>query len=579
MRALFAPIGLLFLVVPIRADAADTWVTVRPGVDWLHRTTGGSVPQDLHAVRIDLFSPQIGVRASANEAGAERGVRTSVFAEDSDVLVAVNGDWSNGFTPVSLAIGNGDRWHDHYNDPSISGDWGYVGCDVWNACTIDALPPLGTAWWFQQPEISPTRFWNAVGANGVLLYLDGVRQNGCYDGCGGDTCRHPRTAVCTTLDGFLWLIAVDGRRTGASGMRCSEVRDLVEEFGCHDAAMLDGGGSTTMWIEGDVVNEPSDGAQRVVANHLGITYADAPDPACVLPQGAWCDGTHRMVCNGSQLVSDGDCGAFGLTCGSDGTWAFCVDPRCPMGDGQAAACLDGDTIESCTDGVYGVGECGAFGLVCGGDAGAATCMDPRCVAGPDGTFCASPGVRAACAAGVYSEQPCPEGRACDLLGTAATCIDARCAGAPDSLFCTPEGALAICTAGEFTLEDCVAAGRPCAADPGGAFCTDPACVGGPNGRWCADGYTLGRCSGGAHALEPCPADHRCEPNDLGAACVYAPPPDPTPVPDPEGGEATPDPAGGTAQCDGCDGGGGGAGAGAALWLVACRRRRAVPWSA
>ena len=34
--------------------AEDTWTDVTPGVRWLHRTTGGSVPQSLHLVEIDL---------------------------------------------------------------------------------------------------------------------------------------------------------------------------------------------------------------------------------------------------------------------------------------------------------------------------------------------------------------------------------------------------------------------------------------------------------------------------------------------------------------------------------------------
>ncbi len=411
------------LLIPTAVSAEDTWTTVRPGVEWLHRVTGGAVPQDIHAVRVDLTLPNVGIRASMDEAGAERGVRTSTFAEDVGALVAINADWSDGFTPIGLAIGNGWLWHDHYDDPNIGGQWGFFACDVWNGCDADRLPPLSEAWWFGAPTRSPYRYYNAVGANGVLLWDDGVRQNGCYDGCAGDSCRHPRTAVCVEQDAqHLWFITIDGRRSGASGMQCGELRDLVADLGCWDAAMLDGGGSTTMWIDGAVRNVPSDGSQRVVSNHLGLIYADSVDPGCAAPAGAFCEGSRLLTCNGGVLVNEGDCAAFGTACQEDGLWAFCVDPRCPNGDGTAAACLDTTRIASCTDGAYGEGDCGVFGLACGTDAdGASACMDPRCEAGPNGGFCLGKMSLASCVAGVYGETACEGADHCVEVGSLASC--------------------------------------------------------------------------------------------------------------------------------------------------------------
>lgn len=531
------------------ARATDVWTNVRPGVDWLHRTTGGGTPQDIHAVRIDLSLPNIGIRASRDEGGAERGVTTSTFADDVGALVATGGDWSNGWTPVGLAIGNGWRWHDHYSDPNISSQWGYIGCTIDNQCEIDNLEPLGTSWWFGAPERSPYRYFNAVGANGVLLYNEGVRQNGCYDGCAGDSCRHPRTAICTTPDGYLWMITIDGRRSDAAGMRCGEVRDLVLELGCDDAAMLDGGGSTTMWIDGAVRNEPSDGAQRTLANHIGITYTDAVDPACALPGGAWCEGSVIHTCNGGQVVGEGDCAAFGLSCGEDGGWAFCVDPRCPGGDGMGLACIDGDQIESCTDGVYGTGSCGVFGLVCGEDDLGAGCMDSRCQAGPHRSFCAGDTVIGQCTDGTYAEATCAEGQRCADTAAGGQCIDARCTSGPEGSFCVGEGVLARCQGGIYAEEDCSAAGWLCATDGGATLCAHPDCASAPNGTFCADGYTLGICTAGQPTSEPCPEEHRCEPVDVGAACVFAPSPTPAPGDD-DSVDATPlpFPADGTTGC-------------------------------
>ncbi len=70
--------------------------------------------------------------------------------------------------------------------------------------------------------------------------------------------RHPRTAVGARADGTLLFVTVDGRRAKESvGMSIPELTDLMLELGCVSAINLDGGGSTTMVIEGKTVNRPS----------------------------------------------------------------------------------------------------------------------------------------------------------------------------------------------------------------------------------------------------------------------------------------------------------------------------------
>ena len=73
--------------------------------------------------------------------------------------------------------------------------------------------------------------------------------------------RHPRTLVGLHADGSLWLVTVDGRQPQLSaGMSLAELRALASRLGLVDALNLDGGGSTTMWVRGEVVNSPSDPA-------------------------------------------------------------------------------------------------------------------------------------------------------------------------------------------------------------------------------------------------------------------------------------------------------------------------------
>lgn len=71
--------------------------------------------------------------------------------------------------------------------------------------------------------------------------------------------RHPRTAIARLKDGRLLLATVDGRQPGRSvGMSLPELAGLLLEYGVLEAINLDGGGSTTMVVNGKLVNSPSD---------------------------------------------------------------------------------------------------------------------------------------------------------------------------------------------------------------------------------------------------------------------------------------------------------------------------------
>jgi hypothetical protein len=86
------------------------------------------------------------------------------------------------------------------------------------------------------------------------------------------TDRHPRTAIAKLKDGRVFLATVDGRQPGVSvGMTLAELASLLLEYGAVDGINLDGGGSTTMAINGKLVNAPSDQTgERPVSDALLI---------------------------------------------------------------------------------------------------------------------------------------------------------------------------------------------------------------------------------------------------------------------------------------------------------------------
>lgn len=85
--------------------------------------------------------------------------------------------------------------------------------------------------------------------------------------------RHPRTAVAKLKDGKFLLMTVDGRQPGVSvGMSLQELAEYLFSLGAVDAMNLDGGGSTTMFLDGKVVNTPSDKeGERKIGDAIVVT--------------------------------------------------------------------------------------------------------------------------------------------------------------------------------------------------------------------------------------------------------------------------------------------------------------------
>ncbi len=118
----------------------------------------------------------------------------------------------------------------------------------------------------------PADDWEVISGN-TLLIKDGV------DVAPAVKTRHPRTVVGLDAAGTkLIILVVDGRKPGiAVGMSYAELAQEMRQLGCQQALNLDGGGSSVMAIRDEtsgnmkILNAPTDGRERSVANVLGIT--------------------------------------------------------------------------------------------------------------------------------------------------------------------------------------------------------------------------------------------------------------------------------------------------------------------
>lgn len=250
MPALFVTLLLLATTV---AAAADSWQPVGAGIEYRRVLRDGI---DAHVVRVDLDEPTLAVVATA---AAERGLTVSEFALGRGAAVAINGDYFDpALDPVGLAMGDGEVW-------------ARADGRVRRQEVIGVGPGRVRIFARERPLRAPKR-WMTGAVAGWPMVVEDCRPVAELPGSDHFThAPHPRTAVGLSRDRRTLLLAVaDGRRADAPGLTLPELAALLVEAGACTALNLDGGGSSALWLRDRIVNQPSDGVERKVANHLAI---------------------------------------------------------------------------------------------------------------------------------------------------------------------------------------------------------------------------------------------------------------------------------------------------------------------
>lgn len=136
---------------------------------------------------------------------------------------------------------------------------------------FDVKSANGTDWTLVQQAVSGGPWLLKNGKEFIDLEAESV-------GASFSTARHPRTAVGLTADGKMILVTVDGRQSISRGISLPDLSALMKRLGAVNAINLDGGGSTTMSYKGIIINSPSGGEQRPVADAL-LVFSKAPAAA------------------------------------------------------------------------------------------------------------------------------------------------------------------------------------------------------------------------------------------------------------------------------------------------------------
>jgi hypothetical protein len=252
-RSRFAALALASTLASSAAVAGDTWTSPYLGVKALHRTTSSPV-WNIHALVVDLTVPGVRLQSTTS---AQRRRTTSSFARLIGAQAAVNGDFFSFSTYATggLSAGAGVKWADTA-DTTGTGNLAFGATSRVELYPPSQVLPFDSSWMKGVVSGHP----RLVTAGAALSFT------GAF--C---TARHPRTAVGLSADHTkLYLAVVDGRQASSVGMTCAELSKLMKGLGAFEALNLDGGGSSTMVLGGSVVNSPSDGSERVTANHLAL---------------------------------------------------------------------------------------------------------------------------------------------------------------------------------------------------------------------------------------------------------------------------------------------------------------------
>ena len=216
----------------------------------------------IYVADVVLSSPEYLQTAFANSTfGRNVTARTSSIAENANAVLAINGDYY-GARQSGYVIRNGVIYRSKANrnaeDLVIYQD-GSFGIINESEISAQALLDNGA--------------WNVL-SFGPALLIDGEIAVSSGEEVGRAMASNPRTAIGIVDDLHYLFVVSDGRTNASEGLSLRELAQVLKELGAKTAYNLDGGGSSTMVFQGQVVNNPTSNGKR-------ITERSVSDIVCI----------------------------------------------------------------------------------------------------------------------------------------------------------------------------------------------------------------------------------------------------------------------------------------------------------
>ena len=194
----------------------------------------------------------------------------SNMAEEHDAYFAVNGDFY-GYRQDGIVIRDGVLYRDEPTDRNC--------LVLYRDGTAETIKESDTT----GQELLDNGAWN-VFSFGPVLVRDGRQEPNLTDAYKVDAVNvsisgvEPRTGIGYLGKNHFLILVVDGRQEGYSrGMNFEEMAKVFEEAGCELAYNLDGGGSVTLYQDGQIINSPCPlvGKERNISDILYVSRTDS----------------------------------------------------------------------------------------------------------------------------------------------------------------------------------------------------------------------------------------------------------------------------------------------------------------
>ena len=200
-----------------------------------------------------------------NAFGTNVTAKTSETAKNNNAILAVNGDYY-GANSTGYVIRNGVVYRDTVREDSSNGDL--------------AIYKDGSFKIIYEDQISADQLVKDGVVNllafGPALVENGEIAVGTNEEVGQAMASNPRTAIGIIDENHYIILVSDGRTSESKGLSLYQMAEVMKSYGVKTAYNLDGGGSSTLYFNSQVINKPTTGgnkiSERAVSDIVYIGY-------------------------------------------------------------------------------------------------------------------------------------------------------------------------------------------------------------------------------------------------------------------------------------------------------------------
>ena len=187
-----------------------------------------------------------------NSYGTNVTAKTSVTAAENNAILAVNGDYY-GANSSGYVIRNGVVYRDSVREDASNGDL--------------AIYKDGSFKIIYEDQVSADQLVQD-GVVNLLAFGPSLVENGeisvdTNTEVGQAMSSNPRTAIGIIDENYYIIIVSDGRPSESKGLSLYQVAEVMKSYGVKTAYNLDGGGSSTLYFNGQIINKPTTGGRKI----------------------------------------------------------------------------------------------------------------------------------------------------------------------------------------------------------------------------------------------------------------------------------------------------------------------------